>query len=137
MMEKAVFSLESFKFSKVILDLDSEPKALKIGTLEPTGVFDSKSRSFWLTIFFSAKNSENDNEAISLKCVSVFKFSEAISSFKDIPQFFYANSIAIMYPYIRAFVSSLTLQANYKPIILPTMNLSSLKDVLFENTSEK
>ena len=136
-MEKAMFSLESFNFSKVMLDLDSEPKVLSIGKLEPRGIFDAKKRESWLSILFTAKDSDKDKEVIALKVVSLFKFSDAVDNINDIPHFFYANSIAIMYPYIRAFVSSLTLQANYKPIILPTMNLSSLKDVLIKNTSEK
>ena len=136
-MEKAMFSLDSFNFSKVMLDLDPEPKTLKIGNLVPFGVFDAKLKEYLLTILFTAKDSENDRDVISLKSVSVFKFSDSVRGINDIPHFFYANSIAIMYPYIRAFVSSLTLQANYRPIILPTMNLSSLKDVLMKNTSEK
>ncbi len=136
-MEKAMFSLESFNFSKVMLDLESVPKTITIGQLEPKGIFYAKSREYLLTILFTAKDSETDKKVISLKCISVFKFSPDVNSINDIPVFFFANSIAIMYPYIRAFVSSLSLQANYKPIILPTMNLSSLKDILMKNTSDK
>ncbi|EXZ22215.1 pretranslocase subunit SecB family protein, partial [Bacteroides fragilis str. S13 L11] len=55
----------------------------------------------------------------------------------EIPNFFYPNSIAILFPYVRAFVSTLTLQANIKPILLPTLNLSSLQDTLRENTTTK
>lgn len=33
-MEKAMFSLESFNFSKVMLDLESSPKTITIGQLE-------------------------------------------------------------------------------------------------------
>ncbi|MBR4327864.1 MAG: protein-export chaperone SecB [Bacteroidales bacterium] len=136
-MEKAMFSLESFNFSKVMLDLEPSPKTITIGQLEPRGIFNAKSREYLLTILFTAKDSETEKEIISLKCISVFKFSTDVNSVNDIPFFFFANSIAIMYPYIRAFVSTLSLQANYKPIILPTMNLSSLKDILMKNTSEK
>ena len=39
-----------------------------------------------------------------------------------------------MYPYIRAFVSNLTLQANNRVMILETLNLTSLKSALKENT---
>lgn len=48
---------------------------------------------------------------------------------------FYANSIAIVFPYIRAFISTVTLQANLvSPILLPTMNLTSLGERLMNNT---
>ena len=55
--------------------------------------------------------------------------------FNDIPGFFYPNSIAILFPYIRAFVSTLTLQANVTPIVLPTLNLTNLQEKLKKNTT--
>lgn len=46
---------------------------------------------------------------------------------EDIPEFFYSNSIAIMFPYLRAFVSLVTMQANFgEPIVLPLLNLSAI-----------
>ena len=57
------------------------------------------------------------------------------TSIEDIPEYFYPNSIAIIFPYIRAFVSTLSLQANVKPIVLPTINLIGLTNELKENTS--
>ena len=54
----------------------------------------------------------------------------------SIPSFFYKNAIAIMFPYVRAFISTLTLQANTKLLNLGLMNLSSLEKPLIENTIE-
>jgi preprotein translocase subunit SecB len=34
------------------------------------------------------------------------------------------NGVAILYPYLRAFVSTLTIQAGIPPIVLPTVNLT-------------
>ena len=79
---------------------------------------------------------EQSNPKILVNCVASFKFKENIS-LAEIPNFFYPNSIAILFPYVRAFVSTLTLQANIKPILLPTLNLSSLQDILRENTTTK
>ena len=53
----------------------------------------------------------------------------------EIPDFFYPNSLAIIFPYIRAFVSTLTLQANVRPIVLPTVNLMGLTDMLRKETT--
>lgn len=64
-----------------------------------------------------------------------FQFSEDVIDIEDIPTYFYANSIAIVFPYLRAFISSLTIQANLKPMILPTMNLTSLSSPLKENVT--
>ena len=49
---------------------------------------------------------------------------------------FYKNSLAIIFPYIRAFISTLTLQSNAGLIILPTLNLTHLEKPFRENTKE-
>lgn len=42
------------------------------------------------------------------------------------PEMFYKNAIAIMYPYIRAIVSTYTALANINPLILPPINVNKL-----------
>ena len=51
-------------------------------------------------------------------------------------QYFYTNAPAILFPYIRAYISTLTNLSGYKPINLPTLNLTSLREDLEKNTSE-
>lgn len=53
---------------------------------------------------------------------------------EEIPTFFYPNSLAILFPYVRAFVSTLSLQANVRPVMLPTINLMGLTDRLRAQT---
>lgn len=48
---------------------------------------------------------------IKVHCSAVFNFGCSIK-FEEIPSYFYANSIAIIFPYVRAFISTVTLQAN-------------------------
>ncbi|HLO91987.1 MAG TPA: hypothetical protein VK172_12560 [Lentimicrobium sp.] len=72
---------------------------------------------------------------IKIDCVATYRFQEKLN-FQDIPPYFYQNSIAILFPYVRAFVSTVTLQANIGPILLPTMNLSELESPLRDNTTE-
>ncbi len=64
---------------------------------------------------------------------ATFNFPES-PGFADLSPYFYQNSIAIIFPYIRAFATALTAMANVNPIILPTMNLSSLEEPLKQNT---
>ena len=68
-----------------------------------------------------------------VNCVAWFEFQD-VERIEDIPDYFYANSIAILFPYVRAFVSTLTLQANVPPMVLPTLNLFPLQKILQENT---
>ncbi len=44
----------------------------------------------------------------------------------DEPTKFIGNAIAILYPYIRAIVSTYTASANVNPLILPTINVNKL-----------
>ena len=138
-MEKASFSLKDYKFIKVELDFSNLNSSSIELIIEPEGVFHNSSGVYDLAFTFRAnaemKNETKVNQIIFVKCIASFEFNK-ILKFEDIPEYFYTNSIAILFPYIRAFVSTLTLQANIPPIILPTMNLISLQEKLKANTKE-
>ena len=87
--------------------------------------------------FRALNDNPNEEVVVQLESVALFQMEESVKSVDDIPNYFYANSIAIVYPYLRAFVSTLTLQSNAKPMVLPTMNLSSLESDLRKNTRTK
>lgn len=70
-----------------------------------------------------------------INCKGLFEFKN-VETIEDIPDFFYKNSIAILFPYVRAYISLVTTQANVPGIILPTYNLSNLEEKLRNNTTE-
>lgn len=134
-MNKAVFSLESYKFDQAVLNLEDikNDTAFLVG-FEPSGIYKEKDSLYELKFIFKAwEEGKEESPIVRVRCVADFKF-DGVTSLENIPSFFYLNSIAILFPYVRAFVSTLTLQANIKPILLPTLNLSSLQDTLRENT---
>lgn len=131
-MEQALFALQNFKFNKVNMDLSDVDNNLNI-ELIPSGKFDKKLKLYTLSFLFKATNQNGSFVFISIECNAIFNFKN-VENFEDIPDFFYPNSIAIVFPYVRAFISSVTIQANIKPIVLPTYNLSSLKDELKQRT---
>lgn len=135
-MKEAIFSLNKYNFPIVKLDLSniqSGNNNFKLN-IEPNGIFSKKQRSFLLKFNFTAYCEENiEHPCVEILCVGEFTFKE-VNSIEEIPLYFYANSIAILFPYVRAFVSTVTLQANYQPIVLPTMNLSTLSNILKERT---
>ena len=75
-------------------------------------------------------------EVVNISLEADFEFN-GISELEDVPDYFYPNSLAIVYPYVRAFVSTLSLQANIHPLLLPTINLSSLKEEFKKHTIVK
>lgn len=132
-MESAQFFIESYRFNKVIIDLSNkQSNELKIEII-PKGTFEFKSSRFNLYFVFKAFSETSENAFIEIECIGIFGFKEN-TTFEKIPDFFYNNSMAILFPYLRAFISLVTLQINIPPLILPTLNLSSLEADLRKNT---
>jgi len=70
---------------------------------------------------------------INFKALGIFEFKEE-SNKENLTNFFYTNAPAIIFPYIRAYISSVSALSGLKAINLPVLNLSSLKDQLKANT---
>jgi preprotein translocase subunit SecB len=133
--QKAAFSFHSFKVPRFSYDEGShDGSELKLG-FDPKGKYNSSTGEFELTLLFLTHDASAPSRVIfELTAIAVFKFDSPIS-ITEIPQFFYKNAIAIMFPYVRAFVGTLTLQANTKLLNLGLMNLSALEKPLMENTT--
>lgn len=128
-MEKAAFKLDSYHFTKASLDFNIPNKAELNITFKPKGIFYTKDFRYQLEFDVIVKCKETDTNVITVSCLSSFTFNGPIS-IDEIPDYFYPNSIAIIFPYIRAFVSTISLQANIQPVLLPTINLMGLTEEL-------
>lgn len=136
-MQNASFSIINYQFEKVNIDLSNHtPDNLSIN-FDTHGVFIKENSVFELTFSVSVFNKETEeNPFVNILCKGLYQF-ENVSDMVDIPAYFYGNSIAILFPYVRAYISLVTTQANVPGIILPTYNLSSLQDILRKNTIQK
>lgn len=135
-MQKAAFSIINYQFDKINLDLEQQQSNEIKLAFETQGIFLKDSKNFELIFTVKIKDEIGSLPFISVRCKGLFKF-ENINSFEEIPDFFYRNSIAILFPYVRAFLSLVTTQANVPGVILPTMNLTSLEGELRNNTIQK
>jgi len=129
----AAFRFKDYHIKKFDFDSTFEDKEtpLDIG-FELNGMFNIKSQSYTQQLVCLGK--VNNHNLFRIEMDSVFEFSD-LKSFEDIPAYFYGNSLGIVYPYIRAFISTLTLQANCGDIVvLSLLNLTDLAQVLKENT---
>lgn len=133
---KAAFSFESFKFDTVYLDFSKSTNSDQIKlAFHPSGTFNKASQIYYLSLKLVAQDEKEGDTIFDTAIISEFTFNKEIQSIEDIPKFFFPNSIAIVFPYIRAFVSTVSLQSNHKPLVMPTMNLGSLSDPLVANTT--
>jgi preprotein translocase subunit SecB len=137
-MQKASFSIEKYVFDKVNIDLNNNTSKDISLDFDTNGVYINEKSEFELTFSVKAFNEEKtiNNPFLFIQCIGIFKFHN-INSFDEIPDFFYRNCIAILFPYLRAYVSLVTTQANIPGIILPTLNLSSLESELRNKTTRK
>lgn len=139
-MEKVAFRFNNYYFTRAKIEFPTQSERnldLNVKFI-PKGEFIKNDSIFnlYLMVIISSSKDGVETNFVEVNCFSEFIFSEQIN-LCDIPGFFYPNSIAIIFPYIRAFISTLSLQANMNPIILPTMNLTSLQEELKNNTTEK
>lgn len=136
--KRASFAIEKYYFDQVHIDMNNRSGDELFVDFQPSGIFNKKDKKYFLTFKFSAlsSNQKDTKPFVEINCVGVFNFKE-VGSLEDIPEFFYRNSIAILFPFIRAYVSMVTNQANIRSIMLPTLNLSSLEKPLREHTAVK
>ena len=79
---------------------------------------------------------ETNKFNILLNTIGVFEFetAEGFEQLRD--DYFVKNAPAIIFPYIRAYISTLTTQSGLFTIQLPTLNLSQLAERLKSNIEE-
>ena len=136
-MNKAAFSIVSYRFNKVILNYSNFNKNEMRVAFVPQGIYNEEISEYelqFVTAIFVNKSKKTP--FLSINCVATFKF-ETKTTLEEIPDFFYINAIAIIFPYIRAYVSLITTQANVQGFILPTLNLSHLGEDLKKETTKK
>lgn len=133
--EKAAFNL--VKFSVTSFSYTKSKKAqnnpLKL-IFDPSGKYFPKVGKFDLSINFIGYEENNKRSPVlKMECIAEFRFPLNLA-LEEIQPYFYANSIAIVFPYLRAFISTLTMQANSGVIMLGLINFTNMAQPLKENT---
>ena len=129
-MQKAAFSIVKYHFDRVLINLANHQSNEFLIDFKPNGVFKKETSAYELCFRVKVFNENNDaNAFVEVDCNGEFKF-ENVTNFDEIPDFFYRNCIAILFPFVRAYVSIITSQANVPGLILPTLNLTSLETEL-------
>jgi preprotein translocase subunit SecB len=101
---------------------------------DPTGIYNEVNGKYSLSLTFKADDKETKKNVITVIAKAEYKFDK-IYKFEELPKHFFLSAIPIFFPYLRAFVSNLTLQANTAPLILGLINFTNMAEPLKENTS--
>lgn len=131
--QPAKFALIDYAFSEFSFRTPkgNEDASLTVN-FDPSGVYYPKTGLFELTIGIDCISEGETDSHIHASITADFHISDNESG---VPDFFYRNSMAIVFPYIRAFISTLTLQANDGVVMLPTLNLTNQEPKLRDNTT--
>ena len=90
--------------------------------------FDENDNKKFSVIFNIGLNNEKKDFKFNLKAIANFSANiEMTSEFKN-SLFIKANAPAIAFPYVRVFISNITLNAGYNPIVLPSFNFMKLAE---------
>lgn len=135
----AAFQLQRFSIPNFFLE-EADPKFNIINVnFNLLGIYNTSNGEYKLSMEFKAiastESSQKEYKEVIRANTESYFIIESKPTFENIPDFFYPNSIAIVYPYIRAFVSNITLQAGLRLMILPILNLSALAETLKKNTT--
>jgi len=134
-IEKSPFRLVDFIVAefKIVRSPDYENNGKIEITIDPNGVFIKKENSFQLTLDVNISD-DNQGFNIDIKAIGFFEFKTQEQDTTP-SQYFYTNAPAIVFPYIRSYVSAVSALSGLETVNLPVMNLSRLKDALKENLS--
>ena len=133
-MKKSDFQFDSFIVTKSLLELNHNLDSLDLNiNFIPTGKLDKTNNKFNLILGVKINDASN-NLNIDVEFIGYFKYTNLDDN--DLEFFLYQNAPAILFPYIRAYISTLTTLSGINPIVLPTLNLVHLKDDLLNNIEE-
>ncbi len=127
------FQFKGYRIKRSLIELEefSNFENLKIG-FKVSGLVQQTDNIFNLNLNVTITNQEQ-NLNIEVDATGQYKFEE-FEKIEDISSFFYVNSSAILFPYIRAYISTLTNLSGNRSVTLPTLNLTSLAEELKSNT---
>ena len=116
--------LENWKIQELNFIMNEKAReensfALKVGQVFP----DKEKKQFVIIFDIDLKNKDFD---LVFQVAFVFSTEEEINEefkFSDFPKI---NAPAIAFPFIRAYISNLTLQSGFEPVILPSINFIKL-----------
>lgn len=125
MAEKiAQFRFKGYKILESSIELPEDGKTnekLQVDFEQTSGV--NLEQGTYKHILIVKISNEKGSMQIRIKAVGFFEFEQEIPK-ENLQNFFKKNAPAILFPYVRAYISALTSLSGITPVILPTLNLS-------------
>lgn len=132
-VEKARFRFVEYLFKETSIKLTGEDISddVEFG-IEPNGIFEEDNKMFILTLNVLVKDK---NSSLEVKMTVTGKFEYETNDIQELVPYLGFNAPAIMFPYIRAYITNITALGGMSPIILPTLNMESVGKELLDKIS--
>lgn len=131
----AKFQFKNYKVIKSHFEIKGDNPANAINLkFEPKGFINRENSCFKLQLGVLIED-ENRSFLVEVIIVADFYFDTDIST-EHLNQYFYINAPALLFPYVRAYISTITTLSGINAINLPTLNLTALGSQLEKNTVE-
>ncbi|NOY49742.1 MAG: protein export chaperone secb [Chlorobi bacterium] len=132
-MENSKFQFKGFSVVRSLIERkQSNPKSKLIVEFKPKGTLNIENLSFKLELGIQISD-EDKNINIEVDSIADYSFEKNVD-FGSLDNFFYVNAPALLFPYLRAYISTLTNLSGNATITLPTLNLTSIGEELKKNT---
>lgn len=134
-MNNSKFQFKGFTIIRSLIERnDNEPSAKLTLGFDPKGFINKNDLTYQLHLGVKVED-ENKSFKIEINAVANYTF-ENKAELENLNSFFYINAPALLFPYIRAYISTLTNLSGFEPINLPTLNMTRMGDDLKKNTIE-
>ena len=132
-VEKARFRFVEYLFKETSIKLTGEDISddVEFG-IEPNGIFEEDNKMFILTLNVLVKDKKS---SLEVKMTVTGKFEYETNDIQELVPYLGFNAPAIMFPYIRAYITNITALGGMSPIILPTLNMENVGKELLDKIS--
>ncbi|MGV8090768.1 MAG: protein-export chaperone SecB [Mangrovibacterium sp.] len=125
-------SFTGFRIKRSVIDIKGPiGKKMNIG-LEASGEIKKSENKFHLKLNVHVSD-ENEGLTVEVDAYADYKLDGDIEDPKY-SDFLYLNAPAILFPYIRAYISALTALSGIPAVTLPPVNISGMKEILQKQT---
>jgi preprotein translocase subunit SecB len=132
-MESSKFQFKGFIVKRSLIEQSGEKTSSDISiSFDPHGLVNKNEQTYQLQLGAKIED-QTKTLIIEIDAVANFVFNAEIDE-STLKSMFFINAPALLFPYLRAYISSLTALSGLKPITLPTLNLTGLGKELERNT---
>ncbi|MGD2035070.1 MAG: protein-export chaperone SecB [Bacteroidales bacterium] len=132
---QAPFKFKNFIISESHIKIKpgAEPDSIDVNII-PNGIIYQKKGLYEIHLKIYLKS--NNDFDVYVKMIGLFEFGNVVIK-ENLTNYFYINAPAIIFPYLRSYISALTALSGCKTVILPPMNMTVLAEDLEKNTVRK